>query len=229
MSRLLASAAAIVVAGAIGAAGAGAATEINPAVEILFEAKHITAVQPGTELVYKFERKPSDEKVLGLGFTDDIKVKIESEATEGRKNVLVQLYSGERARDPQRITEMDGNPMLVVYLDNAVAHFRELAGGDRAYLKNTFSSDIAKSGKLEPATITYKGEQVAGYRVTVTPYVDDPARAKMRGFEGAKFSIFLSEKIPGYFAKMVSQYTNTGKEAPTLEEVTTLEGVGEVK
>ncbi|MGQ0456570.1 MAG: hypothetical protein ACT4OU_05865 [Hyphomicrobium sp.] len=225
MSRLLISA----VAGLIGAINAAAATESKPAVDLLFETKHITAIEPGTELVYKFERKPSNEALLGKGFSDDITVKIESDAGNGKKNVLVQIYSGDRAREPHRITEMDGNPMLVVYLDNAVAHFKELAGGDRAYLKNTFSKDIGKSGKLEPVSISYKGEAVPGYRVSVTPYANDPARSKMRGFEGAKFSIFISDKIPGFFAKMVSSYTNTGKDAPTLEEITTLEGVGEVK
>ena len=49
------------------------------------------------------------------------------------------MYSGDRAREPQRITDMDGNPMLVVYLDSAVSHFQQLAGGDRAYLKGMFS------------------------------------------------------------------------------------------
>ncbi|MFN0219310.1 MAG: hypothetical protein ACKVP4_10895 [Hyphomicrobium sp.] len=213
----------------VGAISVSAANEKNPAVDLLFETKHITAIAPGTELVYKFERKPSNEAVLGKGFTDDIKVKIESDAGDGKKNVMVQIYSGERAREPHRITEMDGNPMLVVYLDNAVAHFKELAGGDRSYLKNTFSKDIGKSGKLDPVSITYKGETVPGYRVSLTPYINDPAKSKMRGFEGAQFSIFVSEKVPGYFAKMVSSYTNSGKDAPTLEEVTTLDGVGEVK
>lgn len=229
MSRILLAAIAGAAAGFIGAIGANAANDSNPAVDMLFETKHITGIAPGTELVYKFERKPSNEKILGAGFSDDIRVKIESDAAEGKKNVLVQIYSGDRARDPQRITEMDGNPMLVVYLDNAVAHFRELAGGDRAYLKNAFSKEIGVSGKLEAVTITYKGEPVPGFRVSLTPYANDPARAKMRGFEGARFSIILSDKIPGHFAKMVSDFVNADKSGPSLEEVTTLDGVGDVK
>jgi hypothetical protein len=45
----------------------------------------------------------------------------------------------------------------------------------------------------------------------------------------ATFTIALSDKIPGYLAKMVSLYKNTDKTIPTLEETTTLEGVGDVK
>lgn len=215
----------------LAAAPAGATGETPKAADVLFEAKHIADVKPGTELVYKFERKASDETQLGQNFSDDIKIKIESEnpSAPGKKNVLVQVYSGDRARDPQRITDMDGNPMVVIYLDNAVAHFMQVAGGDHAYLKNTFSKMLGKDSKVDPVTIDYKGDKVPGYRITVVPYANDPAKAKMQGYEGATFTIDLSDKIPGYLAKMVSLYKNSGKGAPTLEETTTLDGVGGVQ
>ncbi len=120
----------------------------SQACDILFERPHIASVAPGTELVYKFVRKPSDEKALGLGFTDNITVKVESDGTPGKKNVLVQMYSGDRAREPERITDMDGNPMLVVYLDGAVSHFRQLAGGDAAYLKGRFKKFLGDGATI---------------------------------------------------------------------------------
>ncbi|NOT71699.1 MAG: hypothetical protein HOP09_10585 [Hyphomicrobium sp.] len=199
------------------------------ATEMLFDAKHIVNVPAGTELVYKFNRAPSDEKLLGKAFTDDIKVKVESDAAAGKKNVLVSIYTGERAREPNRITDMDGNPMLIVYLDNALGHFRQLAGGDRAYLKNQFSKSIGNQPKITPVKITYKGAEVEGQSVTVTPFADDPSRAKMRGYEGAEFKIVISDKIPGQFARMTSSFSNSQKDAPTLTETTTLDGVGDVK
>ena len=215
---------------AILASAAAAATDASKkAIDMLFETKHIAAIAPGTELVYKFERKPSDEKVLGAGFSDDIKVKVESDASPGKKNVLIQIYSGDRARDPQRITEMDGNPMLVVYLDNATAHFREVAGGDPSYLKGMFKKSLGDESLLDPVKIDFKGQQIDGYRITITPYANDPSRAKMRGYEGATFTIAVSDKIPGYFAQMVSMFRNSSKDGPTLLERTTLDGVGDVK
>jgi hypothetical protein len=206
-----------------------AAGDTPKASEILFDRPHIAAVAAGTTLDYKFVRKPSDEKALGAGFSDDITVKVESDGAPGKKNVVVSMYSGDRAREPQRITDMDGNPMLIVYLDNAVSHFRELAGGDTAYLKGMFSRYLGQNATIAPVTITYKGQPVDGYRVTATPYANDPAKSKMNGFEGATFTIALSDKIPGYFAQMVSTYTNTDKNSPSLQETTTLDGVGGVK
>ncbi len=214
------------------ALNATAAADTAPkATDLLFEGKHIAGIAPGTELRYKFIRKPSDEQILGPGFTDDITVKVESDAAvAGKKNVLIQMYTGDRAKDPNRIADMDGNPMLVVYLDTALGHFRLLAGGDPAYLKNKFSSSFAKEDvKVEPIKISYKGADVDGYRVTVSPFSNDPARAKMRGFELAEFSIALSDKIPGHFALMIANYMNSQKGGPTLDERMILDGVGAVK
>ncbi len=199
------------------------------AVDLMFETKHIMDAKAGTELVYKFERKPSNEAMLGPGYTDDIKIMVEGDGAPGKKNVIVNMFSGERKRDPNRITDMDGNPILVVYLDNSLGHFQQLTGGDRSYLKNKFSASFDKDAKVEPVKISYKGEQVDGHRITVSPFAQDPARAKMRGYETATFSIVITDKIPGHFAKLSAIFSNTQKDTATLEEFTTLDGVGEIK
>lgn len=199
------------------------------AVAELFDKPHIADLPTGTELVYTFDRKPSNAAILGAAFQDTISVKVTAESPEKKKTVLVNIYTGDRAREPQQITDMTGNPLLVIYLDNAVAHFIELGGGDRAYMKNSFSRRLGSDAKMTPVTIDYNGQKVPGKKVTIQPYANDPARAKMRGFENASFSIITSDKIPGFFAKMTSSYVNTSKDSPTLEESTTLKGVGEVQ
>jgi hypothetical protein len=229
MLQSFAAALAVACAALVAAVPAVAAPDQKSIPELIFDTKHIAGLPAGTELNYTFERKPSDETRLGAAFKDSITVKVESEAPDNKKNVMLQIYTGERARDPHRITDMDGNPMLVVYLDNAVAHFRDLGGGDRDYLKNTFKRHFIETAKLDTAKIKYKGDEFDGYKVTLSPYANDPARRKMRGYEGATFSIYVSEKIPGFFAKMVSNYTNSNKDSPTLEETTTLDGVEEAK
>jgi hypothetical protein len=206
-----------------------AADDLQKIQEVLFDTKHIVNMATGTELTYKFERLPSNDKLLGLGFTDDYKLKIEGDGTAGKKNVVINIFSGDRARDPQHMTDMDGNPILLVFLDTAVGHFQQLASGDRFYFQSKFRKSFKETAKIAPVKISYKGQDVDGYRVTVTPFTDDPSRAKMRGFEPAEFTITISDKIPGQFAQMISNFTNTQKDAPTLVEKTTLDGVGEVK
>lgn len=229
LKSIVATATAAALAVSLSTAAAAASEDSKKATVMLFETPHIAGIKPGTKFVYKNERKPSDETQLGKGFTDDITVDVESEGAPGKKNVLVKLYSGDRAREPQRITDMDGNPMLVVFLDNALARFGQLAGGNRAYLKNMISRSIGDHSTLTPVKIAYNGSDVDGFRVVVKPFENDPSRAKMRGFENSEFTIVISEKIPGHFAKMIANFANTQKNAATLLDTITLEGVGEIK
>ena len=230
MTNVFGRMAAAVLLGAVLSSVAVAATdESRKATTLLFDDKHIAALTPGTELVYTFERLPSNDKVLGPGFTDTIKVKVESDAAPGKKNVVVNMFTGERARDPQQLSGMDGNPMLIVFLETALGHFQQLAGGDRSYLKNVFSKGIGDASQLVPVKVSYNGAEVDGYKVTVAPFVDDPSKSKMRGFEGSVFTLVVSDQIPGKFAQMVSDYKNSQQGGPELVEKMTFMGVGEVK
>lgn len=206
------------------------ADQTPKATDLLFETKHITAMTPGTVLKYNYERTPTNEEYFGKAVKDEINVTIEKESKEaGKKDVVVNMFTGQSARDPNKITDMDGNPMLIVYLDTALGRFNQIVGGDRAYLKHKFSKSFLNDAKVEPVKVTYKGEDVDGYRVSVIPYANDPSRAKMKGFETSVFAIVLSEKVPGQFAQMTSNFVNTDKSFPTLTETMTLDGVGGVK
>jgi hypothetical protein len=205
-----------------------AAAEVPKPDEILFERPHIASVPAGTSLVYKFQHQPSDTAKLGAGFDDNITVTIKGDEAPGKKIVNVQVYSGDRARDPQEIPGMDGNPMLIVFLQNAVSQMRQLTGGDAFYLKGAFRQSLTIA-KIQPVKIDYKGQAVDGYEVVTQPYINDAAKARMNGFEGSTFTIALSDKIPGYFAQMVSDFSNSDKSAASLRETTTLEGVGGIK
>ena len=74
MSNTLIRIAGLLAAATICANAASAAAETPKPTDILFEQPHIASIAAGTELVYKFVRKPSDEKLLGAGFTDNIVV-----------------------------------------------------------------------------------------------------------------------------------------------------------
>lgn len=217
-------AAPVLIAGAATAAGS-----LPEPLTILFERAHLSNMEQGAETIYHFERIPSDPKILGAGFKDDITLKIDEVQPSGKRNITLQIYSGDRARNLQKITDMTGNPLLVVFLDSAVAGYRTVAGGDSGYLKNQFKIGLRNGAKIEAVKIDYKGKTVDGYRVSVTPYIDDPNAVKMQGYNESKFTLTLSEAIPGEFAQMTSVYESTLKGSPRLEERTTLDGVEGVR
>jgi hypothetical protein len=193
-------------------------------VDILFERKHLANVAAGSTLDYRFERKVSAADLLGQPFSDDIKIDVKKVASDGSREVVVKVFSGERARDPQPIDELTGNPILVVFLDRAIASYMSIAGGKTAYLKDKFRTAIRERATVEPVKVKLASNTVDAYRVSITPYSGDLNASKMRGYENSKFTFVVSDAVPGQFVELLATYENVAKDAPRLEERTIMAG-----
>lgn len=185
---------------------------------MLFENKHLGNLDAGQKLTYRFSRDPSKPDVLGKGFSDEITVDIKKVATDGTREVDVRVYTGERARDPQVIDGLTGNPILVVFLDRSVSSYMAVAGGKVPYLKERFRSAFRDRPTLEPVKVKLGDKTVDATRITIAPYAGDPNASKMLGFENSKFSIVVSEAVPGHFVELVANIDNTNSDAPRLVE-----------
>jgi hypothetical protein len=211
------------------AAPATPATTNTPSVQnLIFEQKHLTNVDQGTALGYRFNRVVSDAQLLGLPFSDDITIKVVNAKPTGEKDVDLQIYTGERARDLQKLTNTTINPVFVVYFDLAVNTFTQLTGEKYGYLKTVFTHGFKDKSKIEPVKLAYKGKTVDGYRIVMTPYVGDPKAGRMQGYDGATFTMVLSDQVPGEIVQLTSVYQSTVAAAPKLEESITIDGA-EVK
>ena len=195
---------------------------------ILFDAQHLATTAKGDKLVYDLTRKVSEPKIQGEPFTDTITVDIANAEPNGTRDVVVHVMTGERARPPQAISGMTGNPLLVVFLDRAVNNLAMLAGGSRPFLKNKIKSSFVLNPEIAPAEITYKGNKVAGHWIKVAPFAGDPNALKMMGYDGMSLEIVVSDKVPGHFVNLASHYASPMKGSPRLDETITLEGVGEI-
>jgi hypothetical protein len=204
---------------------ADTATGQQKATDLIFERKHLTNVETGGEIVYKFKRTSSDEKVLGVGFADDIKLKVTGEKPDNNKDLLLQIYSGDRARDPQKLEKFNINPVFAVYFAQAVNTFSQLAGGQVNYLQKSFSDGWLKA-KVEPIKVDYKGKKIDAHRISMTPFAGDKYEAKMQGWEGAKYDVIVSDQVPGEIVDLLATYHNRYPPALLkLSERTTLDGV----
>ncbi len=221
--RLLA-AAAILMSAVAGAAAAGP----EKPVEGLFYGNHLKLTKAGSELSYRFQRSVSHEKVLGLAFSDDVKLDITNVKDGDKRDFAFKVFTGERARDPITDHDRDGNPLLLWYLDRAVMGYRQLAGGGLTYVKSRFMAAL-KDATAEPTKVDVGGKSVDAFRMTLQPYAKDPNAAKMMGYENSIFVIVYSDAVPGYFVEMSAVYENSDKNAPRLEERVSFVGEGETK
>jgi hypothetical protein len=204
-----------------------AAGDPPTAVNMIFEHKHLSNVEQGKEVDYKFHRMATDPVLLGQPFTDTITLKVVAAKPTGEKDVDLQIYSGERARDLQKLPGLTINPLFIVYFDQAVSSFSNLAGAKIPYLRNAFSLALRDKTKVEPIQVDYKGKKIDAYRISMNPYADDQNASKMQGWEGSQYVLILSDQVPGEIVDLVSTYMNKlkGNEKLRLVERITLDGV----
>jgi hypothetical protein len=195
------------------------------ATDLIFERKHLTNVEPGKTIDYKFERTVTDPQILGVAFSDDIKLKVVADKDDGKKDVELQIYTGDRARDLQKLEKFSINPVFAVYFSQAISSFNQLAGGQVNYLQASFSDGWLKA-KVEPIKVTYNGKQVDAFHISMTPFLGDKYESKMQGWEGAKFDVIVSKDVPGEIVDLLATYHNRYPPAKLrLTERTTLVGV----
>jgi hypothetical protein len=216
---------------ALGSHIVGAVAADQPkATDLIFEHKHVAKLEPGKQIDYKFNRTVTDPKLLGIAFSDDITLKVAAEKEDGKKDLDLQIYTGERARDLQKLEKFEINPVFAVYFAQAVNTFSQLAGGQLNYLQRVFSDGWTKA-KVEPIKVDYNGKKIDAYRISMTPFVGDKYETKMQGWEGAKYDVVVSDQVPGEIIDLPATYHNRYPPATlklteriTLAGVTGLEG-----
>jgi hypothetical protein len=202
-----------------------AAADAPKATDLIFERKHLAKLEPGKTIDYKFNRTVTDPKILGVPFSDDITLKIAADKGDSQKDLELQIYTGDRARDLQKLEKFSINPVFAVFFAQAVNTFNQLAGGQINYLQKSFSDGWLKA-KVEPIKVDYDGKQVDAYRISMTPYVGDKYESKMQGWEGAKYAVIVSEQVPGEIVDLFATYHNRYPPATLkLSERITLAGV----
>jgi hypothetical protein len=207
-----------------------AAKKERTAIDLLFNEKHLKALKKGNKLVYRFKRDVNDASRAGEAFDDTIDVGVTKIQPDGAKNIRMQIFTGERARNPFKTPGMTGNPLLMWYLDRAVATYRLFAGGSVPYLKTGFRNAMRDAAEVTPAKMKVNGgAEVDGYRIKLMPYQNDAAKDRMQGFEKSTFEITVSDDVPGFFHTFTSNFESGIQGAPKVTETIELVELGEIQ
>lgn len=226
MSRILI--AAIAALGLLLPAGRPAHAE-PPASDLLFKARQLDLVTKGSEMTYKFERKTSNERLLGKDFADELRLQITRAGDKGARDVAMHVFTGESARDVQNWPDLSTNPLLLWYLDRSVVQLATLSGAEKMYLKGRIRSTFDQLGKVEAIKVQFGGKDVDAYKITITPFKGDPYADKMEGYDHSFLSFVVSDAVPGYFFDMAATYESPRRGTPKIEERLVLVSAGEAK
>lgn len=209
------------IAGAAGAAmlsvllaGAAMAVEAAPptATALLFEAKPMASLAPGSVITYRYDRRSADAERLGGAFSDEVRLTVDAaDGAEGEKSVDVDLFTGPRRRKAGTFPAMAGNPLLIVFLETDAAAMQKLTGGNARYFKNRIRAAFRDEARVEPVTETVDGRTVAAEKITLEPFVDDAHKGELGAFAAKRYEFVVSEDVPG---GLISLKTTTAGPKP---------------
>ncbi len=205
-----------------------AAAEPQPT-DLLFKLRQLDLVTKGSEITYKFERKTSNEKLLGKDMTDELKLQFTKVSDKGARDIAMFVFTGPAARDVQNWPDLSTNPLFLWYLDRTVVQLATMSGSEKSYLKSRIRSTFDEKGKVENIKVDYAGQQVEAYKITIAPFKGDPFAEKMEGYDHSYMSIVVSDAVPGYFVDMSATFESPRRGTPKIEEKLVLVGAGEKK
>ena len=125
----------------------------------------------------------------------------------------LEFHQREKHRKIGEFPASVGNPMIMYFVETVVRDMAGTAGGSPFYIRNRVKASLIEDAPVEDVEVEYKGTLVKAKSVTLSPFRDDPNRAKMRGFENLALTITMSDQVPGWYHSLKADtgsnlYTN---------------------
>lgn len=184
----------------------------------LFALGALNGVATGQTLVYDYARSGSfTEKELAPVSHGEARLTLREDA--GARTAVATLRDDTRqvaAFDP--FPSDAGNPVFMVFMEEAVSSMSKLTGGSAFYIRNRMREALGSQGAVAETRVSYDGREVAGQTLTFQPFLNDKNAEKMGpAFQALTITFVMSDAVPGEFATMEAVAAAPDGAAPRLD------------
>ena len=186
----------------------------SEAERLLFMQPHLANIEPPRTLRYRYH-----EEEKGQARDDEVTMQFERGAT-GCCHVHGSYLSGARAIALPDIEQASANPVLLYFLEQQVRQLQQRSGGNGAHFRRRIRASLVDQARLGTATVRWGGRELQARTVRVTPFVDDPYRARFERDADTEYSFVLSDAVPGgvYQMRAVRSGAEPASQTLTLAE-----------
>jgi len=177
------------------ASAADGKQDFSAAEKLLFMTRQLDNVALPTTLRYAFRQTGSEEP----GFEDKVSVDIAS-LVPGKKQCCKasgEFLTGARALKLPDIEGADGNPVVLYFLENDLRTMQRLTKGSQTYFRKRIRMALFNGATVRSVRVAYKGKDIEGQEILISPFLDDPNRAKFEKYLGKQYRFILSPGVPG--------------------------------
>ncbi|HPY39813.1 MAG TPA: hypothetical protein PLM98_04805 [Thiolinea sp.] len=184
-------------------------TTFSPANTTLFATNHLQLVKPEQTLVYDLQQTGSMVEAI----KDSITLKLTAKDVHTEANV--EFMTGERNRWTPPFTDPQGNPVLMLFLQNDIHDMEQVNGGQWRHFQKYIKLALEKADVSE-TTFSYAGNNLPGKKISIQPYVDDPDNTKFinQAFVKKQYEFIVSNEVPGGIYKITTDVPGTDANQP---------------
>lgn len=225
----------LVLSAALPALAAGGEVEQQPAVKLseaetrMWMTNQLRSVTRPLDLHYEFHKTGSFE--VDLNFDDKVELAIEKINADGSKNGSLLFFTGTHAFPAPAMESSTVNPILGHYLYGDVLQMNRLTDPDGTaqerwrYFQRGIKFALAESATVKATTFEFDGRSWKGYEISFAPYLKDPKRNLFEKFADKRYSVVVSDDLPGYLYRIETLIPSDNPAQPLIREVLQLTAV----
>jgi len=169
--------------------------DFSAAEKLLFMTRQLDNVALPATLRYAFRQTGSQEP----GFEDKVSLEVAS-LVPGKTQCCKasgEFLTGSRMLKLPEIEGAEGNPVVLYFLENDLRTMQRLTKGSQTYFRKRIRMALFNGATVRSVLVAYKGKEIEGQEILISPYLDDPNRAKFEKYLGKQYRFVLSPAVPG--------------------------------
>lgn len=193
-------------------APAQAADEFSAAERALFVDNLLGSLQPPTALRYSFSKSGT----LEAGFDDSVLITLRRTAEGGCCAASAEFLHGQRQLRLPDIDSAQGNPVILYFLERDIREMERLTKGKANYFRKRIRMAVYQGATVRSAQVAWGGKVVDAQQILISPYLDDPLRARFEALATKQYLFTLSDAVPGGVLSIRSRVPGASEGAAPL-------------
>jgi hypothetical protein len=172
---------------------AHAANDFSPAEQAIFVDKHLDKLRPPLTLHYRYRKTGT----LEAPFDDTVDLILSARPDGSCCAARTRFFTGTREVSQPEIESAEGNPLILYFLEREIREMERLTQGKANYFRKRIRMSIYQGAQIRTVEMPYDGRQVDVREITISPYLDDPNRARFEKLAAKRYVFLLSSAVPG--------------------------------
>lgn len=167
--------------------------DFSAAERLLFMNYQLGNVKAPATLHYGFRKTGT----LEPGYDDKVALALKTGADGRCCATHTSFLSAERQLQLPDLPAAEGNPVILHFLEREVREMQRLTKGSQTHFRKRIRMAVYGDATVQPVLLRFRGRDVKGQEVRITPFVDDPNRPRYEQLARKEYRFMLSDAVPG--------------------------------